>query len=337
MSTDKPTIVAIIPLYNGAPWIAAAIKSVWAQTWPPDEIIVVDDGSTDDNAGADIVRQLNEEHPVTLLTKSNGGQSSARNLAVAYSTGDLLAFLDQDDIWHPHHLETLVRPFLADRPVTLGWTYSNVDLIDETGRMITRRFLSDLPTEHPKRHLARCLAEDMHVLPSASLISREAFDLVGGFDERLRGYEDDDLFLRLFSAGFDNVYIDEALSQWRMSLGSCGHSHIMCSSGLVYMNKLLEQFPTDESVGHYYWRDAIAPRFVHALMERYRTAVRDHNVEQRRDVVAGLRRIVPMLPAGHTRRMLSAALPMLESNIGPLILFRALPLARRIYRAAAGR
>ncbi len=98
------SIAAIIPLYNGARWIEQAVRSVLAQTRMPDELIIVDDGSTDD--GPVIVEELAAQHPsIALLRKSNGGQSAARNFAVAHCKSALIALLDQDDIWYPNHLE----------------------------------------------------------------------------------------------------------------------------------------------------------------------------------------------------------------------------------------
>src|SRR5690348_9114074 len=104
----RPRIAAIVPLFNGAKYIELAIRSILEQTHARHEIIVVDDGSTDN--GAEIVRRI--ECPITVLTKENGGQSSARNLGVKHATSDLIAFLDQDDIWYPHHLEALAKPFI---------------------------------------------------------------------------------------------------------------------------------------------------------------------------------------------------------------------------------
>src|SRR5256885_1353611 len=88
------SVVAIIPLFNGARWILGAIESVAAQTRQPDEFIVVDDGSTDD--GPAIVERVAEQHAIKLLRMpGNAGQSAARNFAVKNSSSDLIAFLDQ--------------------------------------------------------------------------------------------------------------------------------------------------------------------------------------------------------------------------------------------------
>jgi glycosyltransferase involved in cell wall biosynthesis len=102
------SIAAIIPLYNGARWIEGAIRGFFAQTLQPDEFIVVDDGSTDDGAGAAIVERLALERPIRLLQKENGRQSAARNFGVKHSASALIALLDQDDEWYPNHLEELI-------------------------------------------------------------------------------------------------------------------------------------------------------------------------------------------------------------------------------------
>src|SRR6266478_1436884 len=126
------SIVAIIPLYNGARWIEQAINSVLAQTLLPDELVVVDDGSTDGGAGSAIVERMARKHPIIkLLRKPNGGQSSARNFGVVHSRSALIALLDQDDVWYPDHLEKLVRPFEVKHGTPIGWVYSDFADIDE--------------------------------------------------------------------------------------------------------------------------------------------------------------------------------------------------------------
>jgi glycosyltransferase involved in cell wall biosynthesis len=296
------SIAAIIPLFNGAAHIAEAIRSVLAQTVRPDEILVVDDGSTDD--GPAIVERFGEAR---LIRQENAGQSAARNRGVRQSSSSLLAFLDQDDSWYPHHLQELVKLFDRDTGAPLGWAYSNLDEIDEHGRLVGRRVLDRWKTAHPKRSLADCIRQDMFVLPSASLVSRAAFEAVGGFDERLSGYEDDDLFLRIFRAGFDNAYVDVPLAQWRIHRSSSSFGDRMRESRLIYFEKLRREFP-DPGGGHH-----LALRFVRSILAEYdrsaaagdrqrmRLAARDLRVVSRflgtgcRLVVAGFSLVAPSM------------------------------------------
>ena len=266
------SITAIIPLYNGAAFIEEALRGVLAQTLPPAKIIVVDDGSTDN--GPDIVASMACDHNISLIRKQNGGQSSARNLGIANAETPLVALLDQDDIWYPHHLEELSKPFRETRYPELGWVYSNLDEIDRDGRMVTRSCLDQKPDiEHPKRSLVGCLRTDMFILPTSSLIRRRAFEAAGGFDERLIGYEDDDLFLRMFRLGYDNVYINKALARWRIFSGSASYSVSMGRSRMIYLRKLIDMFPPNDFRNINYVRELIAPRFCPWLLLEYRAAL----------------------------------------------------------------
>jgi glycosyltransferase involved in cell wall biosynthesis len=309
------SIAAIIPLYNGSKYIEDALRSVWEQTLPVNEVIVVDDGSTDD--GPKLVERLAREGPITFLQKSNGGQSSARNYGVANSRSALIAFLDQDDLWYQNHIEELVKPFRRQRGLPLGWVYSDLDEVDERRRMVRRCFLSSFQNEHPKRTLVGCLSKDMFILPSASLISRSAFEKIGGFDERLSGYEDDDLFLRMFREGFDNIYLNKPLSQWRMHAGSTSYTDRMSRSRLIYIQKLLADYPDDVHRGHRYRAHLIAPRFVHCILSQYLWAVRTkQRAKMRPD---DLKILLPHL-SFKRRIAFSAMLPLMRSyHIASLI------------------
>jgi GT2 family glycosyltransferase len=136
-----------------------------------------------------------------------------------------------------------------------------MDEIDMRGGMVLHNVLRGHPNEHPKRTLSACLGQDMYILPSASLISRKAYSAVGGFDERLIGYEDDDLFLRIFRAGFKNAFVDEALSKWRMHATSASFGRNMARSRRLYFQKLIAAYPDEPDMMRHYTRDVIAPRF----------------------------------------------------------------------------
>lgn len=112
--SDGPTVSVIIPVYNGERFLAEAIRSALDQTLSPAEIIVIDDGSTD--ASAEVARGFGP--PVRVLAQANLGPAAARNLGVAHAAGDLLAFLDADDLWMPEKLAYQVQ-FLC-RPAGIG-------------------------------------------------------------------------------------------------------------------------------------------------------------------------------------------------------------------------
>jgi glycosyltransferase involved in cell wall biosynthesis len=285
----RPSIVAIVPLYNGARYIEEALVSIFQQTVPPAEIIVVNDGSTDNGAGEAIVERMARVHPIKLLHKPNGGQSSARNIAVRESSSELIALLDEDDVWYQNHLEKLVEPFQRRSARPVGWVYSNLDEINSEGAIVSQSYLSSLPTKHPKRHIHECIGEDMFVQPSATLISRKAFESVGGFDERLCGYEDDDLFLRMFCAGYDNFYLDMPLSKWRIYPGSTSYTPHMMRSRAIYTRKLLAMFLDDPNRGRYYARDLIIPRFREHAIREFDDAVKSDNAATVSEALAEIR------------------------------------------------
>lgn len=261
-----PKISAIIPVYNGKKFLRKAIESVVKQTLPPIELIIVDDGSTDDSLS--VLDGFEIPFRTIILRQENSGQSRARNFGVEASHGDYIALLDQDDIWYPNHLEKLIKPFETTNS-NIGWVYSNLDEIDEKGMLVTIKMLDDLPMKHPKRKLVEMLSNDMFILPSASLIDKKAFLFVGGFDERLSGYEDDDLFLRLFRQGYKNIYLNQSLSKWRIYRSSSSYSPRMANSRRIYAQKQMKLLPDDPVMGRYWVRDCIAPKFFSLVIGEY--------------------------------------------------------------------
>jgi glycosyltransferase involved in cell wall biosynthesis len=297
-----PRICAIIALYNGEAFIEAALRSVMSQDLAAHEIVVVDDGSTD--GGPALARRIAEEDGrVRVIAKANGGQSSARNLGVAGCESDFIAFLDQDDAWYPDHLSVLYAPFADDIHGKIGFTYANLDRVDLHGRMVRHNYLDHLETVHPKRSIEDCLGEDMFVLPGASLTRRKAFDEVGGFDERLIGYEDDDLFLRIFERGYRNIYVNEAVTRWRIHGGSTSYSPKMQRSRMTYAFKLIERYPDDPASGFFYVSNVIVPRFLYVVRAEYMGAIVAGQVEQAAALKQDLLRLIDHLPRGARAKM----------------------------------
>lgn len=204
-------IDVIIPTYNNAHFLAEAIASVQQQTYSPTQIIVVDDGSKDDT---ELVITALKEHsmiPIVYINKENGGPNSARNVGLAHSTAELVAFLDADDRWEPTKLAQQLPFFENDTGSTLGLVYANYKTIDTTG---TDR--PDIPTvplnPNIKGYAFEALLPGNLILGSASnvLIRRSVFATVGAFDESLRVGEDWDMWLRI-AKEFRIDYVDEVL------------------------------------------------------------------------------------------------------------------------------
>jgi glycosyltransferase involved in cell wall biosynthesis len=261
-----PRISAILPVFNGRRYLSGAVRSVLAQSLPPCELIVVDDGSTDGS-----LEELDSlppaPFPVRVLRQANAGQSAARNAAAREATGDYLAFLDQDDAWHTRHLEELVAPLAADPEA--GWAYCDFDEMDLDGNLVTRAFIRAQGVTHPKRTIYECVSGDLMVLPSASVMRRAAFEQAGGFDEALCGYEDDDLFVRFFRLGWEHVFVDRPLLRFRIHTAGSSASARFLDSRLRYAEKLAAMLPDDSRMFRYYVSDAIAPRFFLTSLDDY--------------------------------------------------------------------
>jgi glycosyltransferase involved in cell wall biosynthesis len=295
------TVATVIPLYNGAEFIEEAIRSVASQSEPVDEIIVVNDGSTDN--GPEIVRSLLNSYPITFLQQPNAGQSAARNTAINHTACTHVAFLDQDDIWYNDHISLLKRPFLRAKERNLALVYGNLDQIDRTGRMILRGCLDIVPTPQPKTSLQQCLEHDMFILPSASLVSKDAIKAVGMFDERLSGYEDDDLFTRMFSACYDSTYINKSVTKWRLYSSSTSFSARMAKSRMIYFRKHIQLYPYDAAVALDWSRDIIGPRFMRLAYNDFIQATRTRDLSKIESAWADVEEIAQVLKIGTRRRV----------------------------------
>jgi glycosyltransferase involved in cell wall biosynthesis len=263
---SSPRISVIVPVYNGRRFLRLALESVFRQSLAPCELIVVDDGSTDGSLD-ELAGLAPAELPVRVLRQANSGQSAARNLAARCAEGEYLAFLDQDDIWSPDHLAALVEPLLANPAA--GWAYSDFDEIDIEGYLVTRAFLRTFEVRHPKRTITECVRADLMVLPSASLLRRTAFEEVGGFDEALCGYEDDDLFLRFFRSGWEQVFLDRTLVRFRVHASGSSAASRFLESRMGFTAKLTALLPDDPRMMRFYLREAIAPRFFQVSLDDY--------------------------------------------------------------------
>ncbi|NOZ11519.1 MAG: glycosyltransferase family 2 protein [Gammaproteobacteria bacterium] len=193
------SISVIIPTYNRSELLMRALRSVYAQTRPADEVIVVDDGSSDGSREA-----VKASFPqATYLSQANRGVSAARNVGIKHSTGRWLAFLDSDDEWQP---EKLARQYAACQADPDCCVIHSDEIWIRKGRRVNPMNKHAKQGGHIFEHcLPRCA-----ISPSAVMIHRQVFDEVGLFDESLPACEDYDLWLRICSR-MPVLFIKEAL------------------------------------------------------------------------------------------------------------------------------
>lgn len=186
MASHPSPVTVVVPCFNAAPWLRQCLGSVFSQSLPPAEVIVVDDGSTD--GSADIVA----EYPVRVLRMdTNHGASAARNAGLRAAAHERIAWLDADDFWDPTHLGVVVP--LLDRHAEAVVAFSRVRFVDREGRVA---WGLSTPCAGPEDLLSvsvlRC------VVPIMAAITRRAACLeVGGFRESLQSAVDFDFWLRL--------------------------------------------------------------------------------------------------------------------------------------------
>ena len=199
-------ISAVIPVYNGEAFVAEAIESVYAQTVPPAEVIVVDDGSSD--ATPTILRQFEGKAGFRSIRQANGGEASACNAGIAEATGEYIAFSHYDDLWQPEKIEHQ----LAQLDPDWGMSFTAYELRTRTN---TELKLGDAWDPHPRVVLR--LLEDGPVVgpPSTTLIRRDVLQAVGGFEDVSPFGTDWLIWLRIAAAGHQIGYVPESLTVYR--------------------------------------------------------------------------------------------------------------------------
>jgi len=189
-NASEPRLVSVvIPAWNAARSLSRAIDSVLAQTWERREVIVVDDGSTDNSLA--LLAGYGEQ--LRVVSQANGGPSSARNRGLREARGQYVAFLDADDHWLPEKLERQVA-LLEARP-DLGFCSTSTTVVDTRGEPVR-----DWPCCNTAEPLLVTLFMHSSAVSGSTsgvLVRRQLLLEAGGFDEHLRGFEDPDLWIRL--------------------------------------------------------------------------------------------------------------------------------------------
>lgn len=217
---DPMRVSVVIPTYNCASFVNEAVQSALKQSHPSAEVIVVDDGSTDDTE--ERLRHLVDR--IRYIRKKNGGVATARNRGMQEANGDAIAFLDADDTWHPRKLEIQVAFLQQNDRVGLVGTRT-IDWPNES--------FATLPTEMPAATAVKF--EQMVVknlfTTSSMLVRKSVVDKVGEFDPELRGPEDYDFWLRCLRI-MDAANLESPLTGYREVPGSLGKRAVSMEAGM---------------------------------------------------------------------------------------------------------
>jgi glycosyltransferase involved in cell wall biosynthesis len=230
MTERKPTVSVLMASYNYAQYVAEAIRSVWAQTYPDLELIVIDDGSTDESP--QIIEELCEKSPVWMefRRQDNAGPSAAVNHALSLASGEWVCLLACDDYYSPDFIERNLDQASShrDRDIVI---HSNGYLIEVDGK-ITGTLAGVSPLEPLKGHAFEAFATGHgRILPSTMFVRRNLLLKIGGFDPEIIA-EDCDLMLRLARAAeFD--YIEDPIFYSRYTPGSLGKKPWLWGDGII--------------------------------------------------------------------------------------------------------
>ena len=222
-------VSVIIPVYNGDRYLAEAIDSVLNQSYGDREIIIVDDGSTDNTRR--VIRSYGKQ--IYCTSQQNQGVASSRNLGLEVATGEYIAFLDQDDLFLPHKLAAQVA--ILDRQPEVGIVNSGWNIIDATGQVVA--------AVQPWRRSPQLNQADLivwkPVFLGAMLFRRSWLERIGGFNTQLQQTPDVDLVLRLVALGCTVDWVRQTTVNYRQHESNASNDTLKQAQELEQM---LQQF-----------------------------------------------------------------------------------------------
>jgi glycosyltransferase involved in cell wall biosynthesis len=223
-------ISIVIPMYNASRYIIETLESVRNQTYRDWELIIVDDGSND--LSAELVQEFTSRHPgiAKLLFhqhKENRGTSASRNLGLRYAQGELICFLDADDVWHPNFLDFFIHVFDRYPEISMAYAPALLWHTSDMGRDNSKDAVQRLGIKANRIVNARTLFKLFLVgdgdtpSPSGVMIRHNVLSSVGGWEEMFRGmYDDQALYSKLLLRGIAVYVTDQCLYRYRQHEGS---------------------------------------------------------------------------------------------------------------------
>ena len=206
------SFTVIIPVFNGAAYLKQTLESVLRQTLAPLEILVIDDGSTDESSN--IAQSFSPK--VTVIRRANSGVSATRNFGVSIANSNWIAFMDADDLWEPEYLEAHAEVITSASGLDLCYSDRLHLVQQENGEFeIRERYRVS-----PQSQFRRAVLERSLFGPSCFTIRRSTFLAIGGFESRFDAVEDWHLCLRLLQANAAFAHIPHPLVQYRVHAAS---------------------------------------------------------------------------------------------------------------------
>ncbi|MEI8040395.1 MAG: glycosyltransferase [Verrucomicrobiota bacterium] len=230
----------IIPAYNQARYLPQAIESALGQSGGNVEVIVVDDGSTDETP--EVIGRYLADPRFKSVRQPNTGLPGARNRGIAESAGDYLCFLDSDDYYGP--VKVARQAALLDADPEIGFVYCDITTMDDTGQPVPEQFSIAKLQRELSGNLFTSLMLGGFFPPHTVMIRRAVLDQVGAFDPDLGGHADYEFWLRVSGAGFKAVFLPETLACYRTHADSMSKDgQHMGETRLATFRKMVRMYP----------------------------------------------------------------------------------------------
>jgi glycosyltransferase involved in cell wall biosynthesis len=247
-----------MPAYNSQATIGSAIESVLRQTRADFELIIVDDGSTDETASR--VQPFLRDARVRLISQRNLGLAAARNTAIANARGKYISLLDSDDLWLPDYLETMAATLDADATAAVAYTNHAWVLDDATRKIRRAKLVKAVSPRHPAvseppPRFFRALLEFGNFVFVGTTIQRWVFEKVGIFRVGIEGVEDYELWLRIASRGYWFAHCPLKLAIYREKPGqmSSDPRKMLQSAARVY-RIVAEEYDVPDDLRQLAWQ-----------------------------------------------------------------------------------
>jgi glycosyltransferase involved in cell wall biosynthesis len=230
------SVSVIIPARNAALLLGPTIQSVLSQSRAADEVLVIDDGSSDETFAVASAFGT----PVRVIRQQNMGLMATRNRGVEIASGEWIAFIDADDLWEPEKLERQMQALAADPEADLCYT-ARVQFTEEGGQIRRGKVLS-VP---PPGGLREALYRNTTFMSSSIVVRRTVYLAAGGYDQTANFMDDWDFWLRLLHSGTKFAYCPEPLLLYRVHTGSMSHNVIgsLRAAEKVYRQHVLPRLP----------------------------------------------------------------------------------------------